>query len=139
MSDTHDTTVAARRPKETLASFLTAFQAGDFEAVADYLSPEVVVHEPAGIVVEGDHTGVDGWVSMVTLLGQTYEMAVSSYEIVEAVDRAFLVMDPTFTARATGRSARIPIVEVYRFTGGLIVDIDVYYKDPAALAGLLVP
>ena len=139
MSEAPDAAVGARRPKEVLERFLIAVQAGDFETVAGCFSPEVVVHEPAGIVVGGEHTGFDGWASMMTQLGQTYDLKVSSYEIVEADDRAFLMWTPTFTARATGRSADIRAIEVYQITDGLIVDIDVYYKEPGVLAGLLAP
>jgi ketosteroid isomerase-like protein len=138
MSDRPDS-AAVTGPGESLASFLTTVQAGDFAAAAGYFSPEVVTHEPDGIITGGEHAGFAGWASMMTRFGQAYDLKVSSFEILESGDRAILMMAPAFTARATGRSAVIPVVEVYRFAGGLIADIDVFYKDPAALAGLLMP
>jgi ketosteroid isomerase-like protein len=139
MPEAADAAIVARRPKETLERFLAAVQAGDFEAVAGYFSPRVVVHEPADLVVGGEHTGFDGWAAMMTKFGQTYDLKVSSYEIVEAGDRALLMMAPTFIARGTGRYSVVPVIEVYQFADGLIVDVDVYYKEPGALAGLLAP
>jgi hypothetical protein len=43
----------------------------------------------------------------------------------------------TFTARAFGRSVQMGLVEIYTVPDGLIVELDVYYKDPSAVAALL--
>jgi ketosteroid isomerase-like protein len=43
----------------------------------------------------------------------------------------------TFTARASGKGVEMALVEVYTVRDGLIVELDVYYKDPSAVAALL--
>jgi hypothetical protein len=43
----------------------------------------------------------------------------------------------TFTSRASGKSVEMRLVEVYTVRNGLIVELDVYYKDPSAVAALL--
>ncbi len=42
-----------------------------------------------------------------------------------------------FTARASGLSAEMSLVEIYTVRDGLIVYLDVYYKNPSAVAALL--
>ena len=42
-----------------------------------------------------------------------------------------------FTARVSGRSVDMSLVEIYTVRDGLIVELDVYYKDPSAVAALL--
>jgi hypothetical protein len=41
------------------------------------------------------------------------------------------------TARASGESVEMRVVEVFIVCDGLFLDVDVYYKDPSALAALL--
>ena len=45
----------------------------------------------------------------------------------------------TFAARASGRTTEMSLVELYRVSDGLIVELDVYYKDPSAVTALLAP
>ena len=42
-----------------------------------------------------------------------------------------------FVARASGKNAEMDLVEIYRVSDGLIVELDVYYKDPSAVAAAL--
>ena len=44
----------------------------------------------------------------------------------------------TEDARASGESVEMSLVEIYTVRGGLIVELDVYYKDPSAVALLAV-
>jgi uncharacterized protein len=39
-----------------------------------------------------------------------------------------------FTSRGSGRSAEVGLVEIYTVRDGLIAELDVYYKDPSAVA-----
>lgn len=38
-----------------------------------------------------------------------------------------------FTARASGKSVEMAVVEVYSICEGLIVQLDLFYKDPSAV------
>ena len=38
-----------------------------------------------------------------------------------------------FTARASGRAAEMNLVELYKVSDGLIVELDVHYRDPLAI------
>jgi hypothetical protein len=43
----------------------------------------------------------------------------------------------TFTARTSGESVEMGLVELYKVQDGLIIELDVYYKDPSAVTALL--
>jgi ketosteroid isomerase-like protein len=43
----------------------------------------------------------------------------------------------TFISRASGKSVQTRLVEIYTVRGGRIAELDVYYKDPSAVAALL--
>jgi uncharacterized protein len=42
-----------------------------------------------------------------------------------------------FTERASGKSVEMSLVGAYTVRDGLIMELDVYYKDPSAVAALL--
>lgn len=39
--------------------------------------------------------------------------------------------------RASGKSVEMGVAEIYTVRDGMIAELDVYYKDPAAVAALL--
>jgi hypothetical protein len=43
----------------------------------------------------------------------------------------------TFTARSSGKHVEMDLVEIYTIRDGLIIKLDVYYKDPSAVAALI--
>jgi ketosteroid isomerase-like protein len=43
----------------------------------------------------------------------------------------------SFTARVSGKSVEMSLVEVYTVRDGRIAALDVYYKNPSAVAALL--
>jgi ketosteroid isomerase-like protein len=42
-----------------------------------------------------------------------------------------------FISRASGESVEMGLVEIYTVRDGRIAELDVYYKDPAAVAAIL--
>ena len=52
-------------------------------------------------------------------------------------DKVVLYYRLTFTARASGESVEMSMAEVFTVHDGLIVDLDVFYKDPLAVTALL--
>lgn len=66
-------------------------------------------------------------------------------ELTPSPDMQYLVDDDnvvlyyrlTFTARASGKSVEMGVAEVLTVRDGLIVELDVYYKNPSAVTALL--
>ena len=134
------TTTAASRTG-VIRAVLEAFSHGDLDGVLSQFADDVVVRQASGIPHGGTHSGRTAFLAMLTTLDSTYKIENEDEHTVvtDAGDVVLLRMNPTFTSRSTGRSATIPTVEVYTVTDGRIVDVDVYYKDTAALRGLVDP
>ncbi len=52
-------------------------------------------------------------------------------------DKVVIYYRLTFTARASGDSVEMRVTEVFTVRDGRIAELDVFYKDPSAVAGLL--
>ncbi len=126
-----------RSGEEVLQRVLAAFGAGDMEEVARWFRPDVVVQQADSLPYGGEHKGQDQFRGMLGKIGQTFDLQTHAYQICDAGDVAVLRLDLTFTARSTGRSARVPSVELYTFSAGLIGSVEVFYRDTKAVVELL--
>ena len=52
-------------------------------------------------------------------------------------DRVAIYYRLTFTSRASGESVEMGMAEVFTVRDALIAELDVYYKNPSAVAALL--
>ena len=52
-------------------------------------------------------------------------------------DKVVLYYRLTFTERGSGESIEMPVAEVLSVRDGLIVELDVFYKDPSAVTALM--
>ena len=52
-------------------------------------------------------------------------------------DKVVLYYRLTFTARASGESVEMSMADVFTVHEGLIVELDVFYKNPSAVEALL--
>ena len=122
----------------TVVEMFAAMEAGDLERMKRTIHPDVVVHEAESIpFYPGVYHGKDAFFGEVIgpMVGN-YDIALHNIEIIPSTSdtRAVGRIDATFTSRDTGVAQRIMIVEIYDLTDGLISNIDVYYKDTAAMA-----
>jgi len=122
----------------TVGRFMQAIVEERFDDARGLLHEEFVVYEAGGVPYGGEYHGPQGFFE---LLGKMNEGLVPT----PGRPIRFLVADDTvairsrlkFTARAPGESVERSLVETYTVRDGLIVELDVYYKDPSAVAALL--
>ena len=118
----------------TLRTFVDLLSGGDADRAFKLLHPNVVVHEADALPYSGTYHGVEGFGQMMEGLSGTFDLQVNKYEVLDAGDTVIARMDISLTARSSGLSTDMPIVELYRFTDGLISEVDIFYKDTAAVA-----
>ena len=120
---------------EVVQEFEDAFVRGDMERVLSLLAPDIVVHEAPSVPYPGDHRGHEGFLRLADAFN-------SVWEIVSELELTFLdggdgqvaaVVAYDAVARATGVRLRQRMVEVYTVRDGRITDLDVYYRDTAAI------
>ena len=118
----------------TLRTFVDFLSGGDADRAFKLLHPDVVVHEADALPYSGTYHGVEGFGQMMEQLFGTFDLQINKYEVLDAGDSVIARMEITLTARSSGRSIDMPIVELYRFTDGLISEVDIFYKDTKAVA-----
>jgi ketosteroid isomerase-like protein len=127
--------VMSQRNVEVVQRFEDAFVRGDMDEVLSLLTSDVVVHEAPSLPYPGDHRGHDGFLRLA-------EAFNAVWEIVSDLDLTFLDAGETHVVvlvafdvmtRSTGVPLRLRLAEVYTVRDGRIADLDVYYRDTAAI------
>jgi ketosteroid isomerase-like protein len=115
---------------------VTAFTTGDIPAVLREFHPDCLLHEAESLPYPGTYKGLEGFMELLGIMGAAFEITFDGHEIFDAGETVVARLQATFTSRKSGRQVSMPIVEVYKFLDGKIIDADVYYKD-AGLIGEL--
>lgn len=95
---------------------------------------DFVIIEPASLPYGGAHYGAAGYVALMQRIGGLFELGFA-LEGVHAVGEAtvLLHMIVSFTARASGRGVRLPVLELITLRDRRIARIEVFLGDTAAL------
>jgi hypothetical protein len=119
---------------ETVNTFYT----GDLEQMSALIHPDAVFSEAVGLPYSGDYVGPQGFRDLMKKIRDGYKLEVEGrWQTIDAgEDRVLLLMEPRFTSRRSGAQATIRLSELYRVNDGLITGNDIFYKDPARIAGL---
>ena len=121
-----------------VVEFVNAIGDQRLDDARSLLHDEFVVHAAGGVPYSGDYQGPEGF----------FELLMKIYEVLEPTpspEMQYLVDDDkvvrcyrlTFTARASGGSVEMSMAEVFTVHDGLIVELDVFYKNPSAVEALL--
>jgi hypothetical protein len=102
------------------------------------LHHEFVAYEAGGLPYSGEYHGPQGFFDLLAKMTEGLEFTLGpAPQCLLEGDSVAVRSRVTFTARDTGKSVEMPLVEVYTVRDGLIVELDVFYKDPSAVAALL--
>lgn len=118
--------------------FGDAVSAGNLDEVRRLLDEDFVAHEAGGLPYSGDYHGPQGFIDLLTTMTDALELTPGPIDRTPLDDATVVCrFRLRFTARETGGSVEMDLVELYTVRQGRIVDLDVYYKDPAAVTALL--
>jgi uncharacterized protein len=115
--------------------FEHAFVRGDMDEVLSLLHEDIVVHEAPSLPYGGDHRGHDGFLKLAEAFNRVWEMTSPlDLTVLDAGETAVVVLVRyDVVARATGNALTLDHVEIYTVRDGKITDLDVYYRDTAAI------
>jgi len=116
--------------------FLKACQVGDIETVFGMIHPECVIDEGHGLPYAGTFVGPAGLQELVGKIMTPMEMVVDEFTVTDGGDCAVARIVLNFTSRSSGRSLKMPGIELYETTDGKVSKIDVFYKSTQAIAEL---
>jgi ketosteroid isomerase-like protein len=133
-------TTLAEESRSTVERFVKALVAHRLDDARGLLHDEFVVYEAGGVPFSGEYRGPQGFFDLFEAINKNLELTLDpSVQYLVADGSVAMCSRMKFTARGSGKSVEVGLVEVYAVRDGLIVELDVYYKDPSAVAALLVP
>ena len=122
----------------TVGGFMQALVEGRVADAHKLLHDDFVVYEAGGVPYSGEYRGPQGFFELFAKMNEVMELAPDpAVQFLLADDTVAVRYRLKFTARASGQSVEMGLVEIYTVRDGLIVELDVYYKDPPAIAALL--
>ncbi len=133
--------MAPDSPERNLATvrrFIAAAGAEHRNERRSLLHDDFVVHEAGGLPFSGDYHGSQGFFELLKRMNDVLELTAGPVTTDPLGDDAVAArLRLTFASRVSGKSVQMGLVEIYTLRDGLIVELDVYYKDPAAVTALL--
>jgi limonene-1,2-epoxide hydrolase len=130
----------AEESRSTVERFVNALVANRFDDARGLLHDELVVYEAGGVPFSGEYHGPQGFFDLFEEINKNLELTLDpSVQYLVADGTVVMCSRMKFTARGSGKGVEIGLVEIYTVRDALIVELDVYYKDPSAVAALLVP
>jgi ketosteroid isomerase-like protein len=105
-----------------------------WDQLHDVLDEEFEIVEPESLPYGGTHRGVRGYVELMKDIGRLFELEFDVKRELQLDDASVLLqMDVTFMARTTGRSQRLPVIELLQVRAGRVTRSEIYISDTAAL------
>ena len=93
--------------------------------------PDLRIEQPASLPHGGSHHGLDGMAAMGAAFAEHWERTITDPRILGCGPTVVQVTTQTWTAKATGRSATVDVVELFALTDGRISEIRVFQQDTA--------
>jgi uncharacterized protein len=122
----------------TVGRFVTAIAEERSDDARKLLHDDFVGYEAGGLPYSGEYHSPQGFFELMAKMNDGMDVTLGpSVQFLSEGDTVAVRFRLAFTSRATGKSVEMGMVEVYTVRDGLIVELDVYYKDPSAVTALL--
>ncbi len=113
------------------------FQAGDADGAFRLFHPAIRIQQPASLPHGGWHSGHAGVATMGAIFGRFWERSIGNPRILGCGESVVQLTTQTWTARQSGRSATVDVVELFSISDGLVSEIRVFQQDTHLLLGTL--
>jgi ketosteroid isomerase-like protein len=138
MSDRAETPMAVM---QRLAATWSADSMADprtTERQLDVFDDDVTVIEPLSLPHGGRHRGLEEYRSLQNQMRLIWDQQIESADYwLCSDDRVALRIVIRWSAKATGRSVVLPMIDMIKFRGGKIVEVEVFLQDTKALLDTL--
>jgi ketosteroid isomerase-like protein len=118
--------------------FMSATGADGRPERARLLHEDFVVSSAGGLPFSGEYHGAHGFFDLLAKINEVLDLTPGPITVnplgQDAVAASFRL---TFISKTSGRHLDMDLVEIYTLLDGLIIKLDVYYKDPSAVAALI--
>ena len=113
------------------------FRARDFAGALELFSPDVRIQQPASLPHGGWHDGRAAVDAMGATFRNYWDRTIDAPRVFCCDDALVMVTTQTWTAKTTGRSATVDVVELFTITDGLVSEIRVFQQDTHLLLATL--
>ena len=128
--------IVAQDDVAVVRAFTDAMRAGNIDTCLEMVAPDLVFSEAESLPFGGDYHGRDGFLQLLRTVNRHLKVELTTPEITGGDGLVAVRVHGTMTARATGRSMPMDVVDLYRLSDGTITRVDVFYKEPSAVADL---
>jgi ketosteroid isomerase-like protein len=105
------------------------FRAGDWDGAFELLHPTFRIEQPGSLPHGGRHDGPEGMQAMGRTFADHWDRTIGDSRILGCGEQVVQVTTQTWTARETGPSVTVDVVELFSFADGLIAEIRVFQQD----------
>jgi hypothetical protein len=113
------------------------FAAGDGAGALRLFHPGIRIQQPDSLPHGGWWRGHDGVAAMGAAFARHWDRSITAPRVFGRGDQAVQVTTQVWTARASGRSATVDVVELFSVTAGLVSEIRVFQQDTHLLLATL--
>lgn len=113
------------------------FASGDREGAMQLFHPDLAIQQPASLPHGGWHRGQAGMAQMGIEFGRHWDRVITDPRILGCGETVVQITSQTWTAKQTGRSATMDVVELFAFADGRISEIRVFQQDTHLLMATL--
>jgi ketosteroid isomerase-like protein len=123
--------------KELVEELARRFAAGDGPGAMALFHDDLRIEQPSSLPHGGWHEGKPGMAAMGVEFGRHWDRSITNPRIFGEGENIVQVTTQTWTAKTTGRSATVDVVELFGFKDGRISEIRVFQQDTHLLLSLL--
>jgi ketosteroid isomerase-like protein len=113
------------------------FMAGDRDGAFALFHDDFRIEQPVSLPHGGWHAGRTGMEQMGVAFAEHWDRAIGEPTIMGCGEVVVQITTQTWTAKATGRSATVDVVELFSFADARISQIRVFQQDTHLLLGTL--
>jgi ketosteroid isomerase-like protein len=109
------------------------------QALALFDDDNFVMSSPPGLPWGGEYRGRNGFLKLAKHLTSLVTPGTEGeLEFIDGGDWVIVrAVGGSFTSVASGESVHTPVIELWKVRDAKIVELDVYYKDPAAVTEMV--
>jgi ketosteroid isomerase-like protein len=122
---------------EVVAELGHRFRSGDREGALALFHRRIRIQQPASLPHGGWHEGHDGAAAMGAAFARHWDRTIDEPRIFGNGRSVLQVTAQTWTAKATGRSATVDVVELFSVVDGVVAEIRVFPQDTHLLLATL--
>jgi len=114
---------------EVVKELAQRFSAGDRAGALQLMHPKLRIQQPESLPHGGWHEGQAGMDEMGAIFGRYWSRTIRDPIIMGCEESVVQITTQTWTAKDTGRSATVDVVELFAFADDLISEIRVFQQD----------